>query len=170
MGPNIGPYFITAFQLSTLSLSPLRLRRIIFDHFRVELSQPNSPSRCPSDPAMWRRNLLSLSSKLASPNSNLSLLLFIRSSPKSHHHGLLSRSNSTGSESVSAADPVNWVEPGPQVPFIGPRATSASAFHLSSLAAASAFKATEAAGLAKHYGRCYWELSKARLRLGILFS
>ncbi|KAI3444868.1 hypothetical protein Pfo_001533 [Paulownia fortunei] len=114
---------------------------------------------------MWRRNPLSLSSKLASPNSNPSLLLLLRSSLKSHHHGLLARSNSTSPESTSAADPVNWAQSGSQVPYLGPRATSTSAFDLPSLAAASAFKAKEVADLTKHYGRCYWELAKARLSM-----
>ncbi|KAL0380001.1 UNVERIFIED_CONTAM: Protoheme IX farnesyltransferase, mitochondrial [Sesamum angustifolium] len=111
---------------------------------------------------MWRRNSLSLSSKLASPNSNPSLLLLLRSSPKSHHHGLLARSNSTSPESTSAADPVSWVQSGPEVPYFGPR-PSASDFP--SLAAMAAVKAKEVADLAKHYGRCYWELSKARLSM-----
>ncbi|KAK4414340.1 Protoheme IX farnesyltransferase, mitochondrial [Sesamum alatum] len=111
---------------------------------------------------MWRRNSLGLSSKLANPNSNPSLLLLLRSSPKSHHHGFLARSNSTGPESTSAADPVNWAQSGPEVPYFGPR-PSASEFP--SLAAAAAVKAKEVADLAKHYGRCYWELSKARLSM-----
>ncbi|XP_011085084.1 protoheme IX farnesyltransferase, mitochondrial [Sesamum indicum] len=111
---------------------------------------------------MWRRNSLSLSSKLASPNSNPSLLLLLRSSPKSHHHGLLARSNSTSPESTSAADPVSWAQSGTGVPYFGPR-PSASDFP--SLAAAAAVRAKEVADLAKHYGRCYWELSKARLSM-----
>ncbi|GFQ07706.1 protoheme ix farnesyltransferase mitochondrial [Phtheirospermum japonicum] len=96
---------------------------------------------------MWRRNSLTLSSRLANPNSNPSLPL-LQSIPKSHHHGLLARSTFTSTESISAADPVN------RVPYIGPRATSASVFGMPSLA-----------GLAKHYSRCYWELSKARLSM-----
>ncbi|KAK6140584.1 hypothetical protein DH2020_025667 [Rehmannia glutinosa] len=114
---------------------------------------------------MWRRNSLSLSSKLANPYSNPSLLLLFRSSLKSHHHGLLARSNSTSPVSTSAVDPVNWAQSGPATPFVGPRPTPVSAFGLTSLAAASAFKAKEVADLAKHYSRCYWELSKARLSM-----
>ncbi|KAL7120841.1 hypothetical protein ACP275_02G146900 [Erythranthe tilingii] len=114
---------------------------------------------------MWRRNSLSLSSKLAAPNSHLSLLLFPRSSPKFHHHGFLARSNFTSPESTSAADPVTWARAGAQIPYIGPRASPASAFDLPSAAAAAALKAKEAADLAKHYGQCYWELSKAKLSM-----
>lgn len=126
-------------------------------------------TRCLTDSAMWRRNSLSLSSKLANHKSNPSVLLLLRSSLKSHHHGLVARSSSTSPESTSTADPVIWAQPGPEIRHIGPRATSASIFDFPSLAAASAFKAKEVAYLAKHYGRCYWELSKARLRLSILF-
>ncbi|KAL3613638.1 Protoheme IX farnesyltransferase, mitochondrial [Castilleja foliolosa] len=85
---------------------------------------------------MWRRNALTLSSKLASPSQPLFTI-----TPKSHHHDLLARSTFTSTESISASDPVN-------------RATSASVFGMSSLA-----------GLANHYSQCYWELSKARLSM-----
>ncbi|KAL0425485.1 UNVERIFIED_CONTAM: Protoheme IX farnesyltransferase, mitochondrial [Sesamum radiatum] len=148
------------------SLSPSRQLSALFSPSFPEnylLAFPRdslSRTRSALDPAMWRRNSLSLSSKLASPNSNPSLLLLLRSSPKSHHHGLLARSNSTSPESTSAADPVSWVQSGPEVPYFGPR-PSASDFP--SLAATAAVKAKEVADLAKHYGRCYWELSKARL-------
>lgn len=113
---------------------------------------------------MWRRNSLSLSSRLVTHKSNPSLLL-LRSSPKPLHHGLVARSSSTSPESTSAADPVNWAQPGPEVRCLGPRAKSASTFEFPSLAAASAFKAKEVADMARHYGRCYWELSKARLSM-----
>lgn len=56
----------------------------------------------------------------------------------------------------------------PQQPrFVGPRAASATAVDLPAAASVSAFKAKEVADFAKHYGRCYWELSKARLRLSV---
>ncbi|KAG8391423.1 hypothetical protein BUALT_Bualt01G0186300 [Buddleja alternifolia] len=112
---------------------------------------------------MWR-NSLSLYSKLVNPNSksNPSLFLLLRSKS---HHGLLARSNSTAPESTSAPDPVNWSQSAPEVASFGPNSTSVRVFDLPSLAAASAFKAKEVTDLAKHYGRCYWELSKARLSM-----
>ncbi|PIN12597.1 Heme A farnesyltransferase [Handroanthus impetiginosus] len=113
---------------------------------------------------MWRHSR-SLSSKLANPKSNPSLLLLLRSSAKSRHHGLLARSNSTRPESTSGADPVNWASSPPEVSYIGPRAGSATTSGLASLAAASGVKAKELTELTKHYGRCYWELSKARLSM-----
>lgn len=165
-GPKNWASLPPAFQLVVLFQSSfVSVKLSLKSHFRFALNR----TRCPTDTAMWRRNSLSLSSKLANVNSNPSIFLLLRSSPKSHHHGLLGRSNSTSPESTSAADPVNWAQSGPEVRYLGPRATSSSAFDLPSLAAASALKAKEVADLAKHYGRCYWELSKARLRLSILF-
>lgn len=59
---------------------------------------------------------------------------------------------------------MKWSESGPGIVNFGAHAASASAADLSSLAASSMGKAKDVAYLAKHYGRCYWELSKARLR------
>lgn len=116
---------------------------------------------------MWRRHSLTLSSKLARLNSNPSPFLLLRSSPKSHRHGPLARSNSTSPESTSAADPVTWSQSRPDVRYLGTGAACGSAVDLPAAAAASAsaVKGKEVAELVKHYGRCYWELSKARLRL-----
>nr|GMD65184.1 protoheme IX farnesyltransferase, mitochondrial [Ipomoea batatas] len=110
---------------------------------------------------MWRSSL-SLSSKLVhTSNSNASILLL--RAPLTHH-GLLSRSTSSaaGSESTTPADSVklglssaSWARDG----------HSSSAVDLSSFAAASVLKSREVLDLAKHYGRCYWELSKARLSM-----
>ncbi|XP_057807560.1 protoheme IX farnesyltransferase, mitochondrial [Salvia miltiorrhiza] len=102
---------------------------------------------------MWRRNSLSL----ARLSSNPSPLLLLRTSPKSHRHGSLARSNSTSPDSASAADPVAWSQSGAHVRFIGTRATCGSAVDLP--------PATAVADLVKHYSRCYWELSKARLSM-----
>ncbi|KAL6493420.1 Protoheme IX farnesyltransferase, mitochondrial [Orobanche gracilis] len=113
---------------------------------------------------MWRKKSLGLSSKLANPTSNPYLILLLRSS-KFHHHGIRTRSSFTCAESISAADPINWAQSGHAVPNIGPSATAASVFSLPSLKAASSSKAKEVAYFAKHYGRCYWELSKARLSM-----
>lgn len=52
----------------------------------------------------------------------------------------------------------SWARDGP----------ASSAVDLSSFAASSVLKSREVVDLAKHYGRCYWELSKARLRLSIV--
>ncbi|XP_047946472.1 protoheme IX farnesyltransferase, mitochondrial-like [Salvia hispanica] len=105
---------------------------------------------------MWRRNSLSLSSNLARLNSNPSPFLFLRTS---HSHGALARSNSAAPESTSAADPVTWSQSGPDVRCI------ATPPAVGLVASASAGKAKELADLVRHYSRCYWELSKARLSM-----
>ncbi|GER49417.1 protoheme IX farnesyltransferase [Striga asiatica] len=108
---------------------------------------------------MWRRNSLSLSSKLSYSNSGSSLLYLFGSSPKSAScHGLLARSNFSAPETTLTTDTLKWFQS-------GARSTSASAIEFPRLTAASFFKAKEVADLAKHYGRCYWELSKARLSM-----
>lgn len=119
---------------------------------------------------MLTRNSLSLSSKLARLNSNPSSFLLLRSSPKAYCHGHLARSNSTIPESTTAADPVSWSQSGPDVRYLGTRVTCGSAVDLPAAtaavtASASVVKGKEVAELVKHYSRCYWELSKARLRL-----
>ncbi|XP_073045293.1 protoheme IX farnesyltransferase, mitochondrial [Primulina eburnea] len=105
---------------------------------------------------MWR----SYSSKLAILRP--SAQLFLGPSSESYHHGLMVRYFSTAPEST---DPVNWIQSGSAVQSFGSQVTSANAFDLSSLAAASILKAKEMADLSKRYGRCYWELSKARLSM-----
>lgn len=45
--------------------------------------------------------------------------------------------------------------------------SSAAAFSLSSLVSS---KSLDVGGLARHYGQCYWELSKARLRYELLLN
>lgn len=45
--------------------------------------------------------------------------------------------------------------------------SAAASLDLSSLAS---LKAKDAVDFARHYGRCYWELSKARLRLDFLWQ
>ncbi|KAH6826180.1 cytochrome c oxidase 10 [Perilla frutescens var. hirtella] len=114
---------------------------------------------------MWRRNSLSLSSKLAHYSSNPSSFLILRTSPKSYRHGPLARSNSTSPNSTSATDPVNWAQSGPDVRYLVPRATSVAAVDLPAAVSASALKAKEVTEFVRHYGRCYWELSKARLSM-----
>lgn len=85
------------------------------------------------------------------------------------HHGLASRSTSTaagsGPESAEAAGSVKvgfssteWVRTG---------SPGSSAVDLSSFATAAVLKGRDVVDMAKHYVRCYLELSKARLRLGI---
>ncbi|CAI9765108.1 unnamed protein product [Fraxinus pennsylvanica] len=112
---------------------------------------------------MWR-NSLSFSSKLSHYNSSYSVSL-LRTSPKPSYHGLLGRSSSTSPQSTSAGDTVKWSDAGPGIVNFGAHAASASTADVSSLAASSVLKAKDVADLAKHYGRCYWELSKARLSM-----
>ncbi|CAH9085447.1 unnamed protein product [Cuscuta epithymum] len=111
---------------------------------------------------MWRRCSLSFSSKLVNTSNSNPSVLVLRASLA--HHSLLIRPSSTAarSESTSQADSVklgltsstwdrNW--------------SSTSAVNLTSLASASVFKSEDVLDYAKHYGRCYWELSKARLSM-----
>lgn len=102
---------------------------------------------------------MGFSSKLLTSKSSYSRLPLL-------HHGVASRSTSTaagsGPESTEAAGSVKvgfssteWVPNG------------SSAVDLSSFAAASVLKGRDVVDMAKHYGRCYSELSKARLRLGL---
>lgn len=69
------------------------------------------------------------------------------------------------STTPESTDPVNWIQSGSATQSFESQVTSANAFDLSLLAAASILKAKEMADLTKHYGRCYWELSKARLSM-----
>lgn len=77
------------------------------------------------------------------------------------HHGVVTRSTSTaagsGPESTEAAGSVKL---GFSSGSPGPSAVDLSSF----AAAASVLKSRDVVDFAKHYGRCYWELSKARLR------
>ncbi|CAA2985344.1 protoheme IX farnesyltransferase, mitochondrial [Olea europaea subsp. europaea] len=68
-------------------------------------------------------------------------------------------------KSTSTVDTVKWSDAGPSIVNFGAHAASTRAADLSSLAASSVLKAKDLADLAKHYGRCYWELSKARLSM-----
>lgn len=83
------------------------------------------------------------------------------------HHGLASRSTSTaagsGPESAEAAGSVKvgfssteWVRTG---------SPGSSAVDLSSFATAAVLKGRDVVDMAKHYVRCYLELSKARLSM-----
>lgn len=107
---------------------------------------------------------MGFSSKLLTSKSSCSRLPLL-------NHGVASRSTSTaagsGPESTEAAGTVKvgfssteWVRTG---------SPTSSAVDLSSFAAASVLKGRDIVDMAKHYGRCYAELSKARLRLGLFF-
>jgi hypothetical protein len=98
--------------------------------------------------AMWRRSSLSLSQTLTFSSSKL--LQF-------QSYGAvrpLYSSSSSPSSSSSAPNSFDLGFPKPD----GTPAFSATALDLSSLASASA-------STARHYARCYWELSKARLSM-----
>ncbi|XP_004229507.1 protoheme IX farnesyltransferase, mitochondrial [Solanum lycopersicum] len=108
---------------------------------------------------MWR-NSVGFSSKLLTSKSSCSRLPLL-------NHGVASRSTSTaagsGPESTEAAGTVKvgfssteWVRTG---------SPTSSAVDLSSFAAASVLKGRDIVDMAKHYGRCYAELSKARLSM-----
>lgn len=145
-------------KLISLSL-PLRRHQIIFPTFS-DCGGSNSVTH-----AMWRRNSLSLSSKLARLNSTPSSSPLLRGAPKFHRHGTVARSNFTSPESTSAADPVIWSQSGPDVRY---PATAGGDVDLPAAAAsASVVKAKEVGEFVRHYSRCYWELSKAKLRLSI---
>lgn len=119
--------------------------------------------------AMWRNSLNSFSSKLLAfsstknpsfSNKPPSLLLLRIYSPRVNY-GFFERSNSTSAGSTTG-DTVKLG--GIQIKDDRVRAfgSSAAAVDPSSLAAFSSAK--EVVDLAKHYGQCYWELSKAKLR------
>ncbi|VFQ79549.1 unnamed protein product [Cuscuta campestris] len=110
---------------------------------------------------MWRSSL-NFSSKLVNTTSPNPSVRVLRASLAYHGHLIRSSSTAAGSESTSHADSVKlglassaWDRTWP----------SSSAVGLSSLASASVLKSREVCDLAKHYGRCYWELSKARLSM-----
>ncbi|PON87532.1 Tetratricopeptide-like helical domain containing protein [Trema orientale] len=108
---------------------------------------------------MWR-NSLSFSSKLVtssrkvhpSPSSSLS------SAAENGVVRSLSHSLPSPSPSPSVEESVKL---GFQRSSYGVREASGAAVDFSSLAVS---KARDASDLARHYGRCYWDLSKARLR------
>ena len=95
--------------------------------------------------AMWRRSSLSLSQTLTFSSSKL--LQF------QSYGAVRPLYSSSSSPSSSAPNSFDLGFPKPD----GTPAFSATALDLSSLASASA-------STARHYARCYWELSKARLR------
>ncbi|CAN4126038.1 unnamed protein product [Withania somnifera] len=109
---------------------------------------------------MWR-NSVGFSSKLFLTSKSCSTRLPLL------HHAVVTRSTSTaagsGPESTGPAGSVKvgfssteWVRTG---------SPGSSALDLSSYAAASVLKGRDVVDMAKHYGRCYWELSKARLSM-----
>ncbi|EPS59549.1 hypothetical protein M569_15256 [Genlisea aurea] len=109
---------------------------------------------------MWVRNAVTVSSKLVGGRGTNSLFRVCGFSPISHHRGGCFRANSTS----SAGDLVNWAQSGADAQFSGRRLTSSvSASFID--AADSSLKAKEILEMAKNYGRCYWELSKARLSM-----
>ncbi|CAN4110541.1 unnamed protein product [Withania somnifera] len=106
---------------------------------------------------MWRNSVVFSSKHLTSKSSSTRLPLI--------YHGVVTRSTSTaaGTDSTGSAGSVKvgfssteWVRTG---------SPSSSALGLSSFAAASVLKGWDVVDMARHYGRCYWELSKARLSM-----
>lgn len=96
---------------------------------------------------MWRRSSLSLSSKLLhSSPCNLSTSYGVVRTPIPNPHLY-----SASSESFNLG-------------FPKPDGT----VDLSSMAVGSAARVRQVPDVARHYGRCYWELSKARLRYWFL--
>lgn len=115
---------------------------------------------------MWR-NSLSFSSKLIishSPVSSSAANVVVRPLFLYQAESFLNYSSSASSPSLSDS-----IKVGLQRSQDGVRAVSASSVDISSLAAYSVKKASD---LARHFGQCYWELSKARLRyaFNLLFS
>ncbi|KAM3323183.1 protoheme IX farnesyltransferase, mitochondrial [Capsicum chacoense] len=107
---------------------------------------------------MWRNSVGCFSSKLLTSKSSSSTRI-----PLLRHGGVVTRSTSTaaGPESTHPAGSVKvgleWVRTG---------SPGSSAVDLSSFAAATGcFKGRDVVDMAKHYGRCYSELSKARLSM-----
>ncbi|CAK9140043.1 unnamed protein product [Ilex paraguariensis] len=115
---------------------------------------------------MWR-NSLSFSSRFissANPNPNSrTALVFLRISAR---YGL-ERSNSTSASSPSfATDPLELgFQQSDSVRAFGSASSATAIDPTSSWPALSVLKARDLVDLTKHYGRCYWELSKARLSM-----
>ena len=100
--------------------------------------------------AMWRRSSLSLSQTLTFSSSKL-----LQFQSYGAVRPLYSSSSSPSSSSSSAPNSFDLGFPKPD----GTPTFSATALDLSSLAST-----------ARHYARCYWELSKARLRFSPISS
>ncbi|KAA8538649.1 hypothetical protein F0562_028157, partial [Nyssa sinensis] len=117
---------------------------------------------------MWR-NSLSFSSKLvASSNPNHPKSTLLLSGVFTVNYGFersVSHSEfySASASSPSSADSLKSGFPRLDRARSFGFSSSAAVVEQSSLAAASASKARDVVDLARHYGRCYWELSKARL-------
>ncbi|XP_028751628.1 protoheme IX farnesyltransferase, mitochondrial [Neltuma alba] len=82
----------------------------------------------------------------------------------SHSHRLYS--SSSVPDSNSSLDSLKLgLTKSDGLPAVSASSSSAGAVDLTSLVSASASKAREIVDLTRHYSRCYWELSKARLSL-----
>ncbi|KAK2968493.1 hypothetical protein RJ640_027543 [Escallonia rubra] len=116
---------------------------------------------------MWN-NSLSFSSRIAaaassSAHNQTPSLLLLRISAA--NHGFFRRSNSSGASSPpsAVADAIKLGLRSPE--HVRAFGSSVAAIDPMSLGALSVAKARDAVESARFYGRCYWELSKARLSM-----
>lgn len=130
-----------------------------------QINQIPNPSPAIAAVAMWR-NSRSFSAKLrsssSSPNPSTSYRHIAVARPSLRVvYPYSSSLFSSVSSSPSSSDPIRLGFPNSD--------GFSSVADPSSLASASVVPRTrEAVDLARHYGRCYWELSKARLRYFVL--
>ncbi|XP_010023752.2 protoheme IX farnesyltransferase, mitochondrial [Eucalyptus grandis] len=127
-----------------------------FSSARRLLSSSPSPSPSTHHSSFYcvatRRPLQSLSGSPSSPSA--------AAPPPSHPNSSVPANSGVGF--IGGADGVRAFASSSSSPATVTAAAAAAAFDVSSLAS---LRAREAVDVARHYGRCYWELSKARLSL-----
>ncbi|XP_028095209.1 protoheme IX farnesyltransferase, mitochondrial [Camellia sinensis] len=118
------------------------------------------------------RNSVSFSSKVLTSSNPNSKSTFLFPGISTTYYGIersLSHSQfySTTATSSSSSSPDSLKLGFPKLDPVRSSgfASSAAAIDASPLAAASVSRARDVVDLARHYGRCYWELSKARLSM-----
>ncbi|KAI8026041.1 hypothetical protein LOK49_LG02G00963 [Camellia lanceoleosa] len=118
------------------------------------------------------RNSVSFSSKVLTSSNPNSKSTFLFPGISTTYYGIersLSHSQfySTTATSPSSSSPDSLKLGFPKLDPVRSSgfASSAAAIDASPLAAASVSRARDVVDLARHYGRCYWELSKARLSM-----
>ncbi|CAL5382535.1 unnamed protein product [Camellia sinensis] len=131
-----------------------------------------SLSLCKSANLKMLRNSVSFSSKVLTSSNPNSKSTFLFPGISTTYYGIersLSHSQfySTTATSPSSSSPDSLKLGFPKLDPVRSSGftSSAAAIDASPLAAASVSRARDVVDLARHYGRCYWELSKARLSM-----
>ncbi|CAL5381075.1 unnamed protein product [Camellia sinensis] len=132
---------------------------------------PPSPYLCKSANLNMLRNSVSFSSKLLTSSNPNSKSTFLFPGISTTYYGIersLSHSQFYSTTATSPSSSPDSLKLG--FPKLDPVRSSgfasfAAAIDASPLAAASVSRARDVVDLARHYGRCYWELSKGRLSM-----